>query len=158
MIRSSDDTAQARARLMSVFDLSQLQADYILELPLRRLTKFSRIELETERTQLRAEIEELTAILADGGRLRALVSEELAQVADEFGTPRRTVLPESAGTSVSAAKAAPLEVADDPCRVLLSSTGLVPVDLHGRAAAPLGGRRAGRPRPDREFGARDRQG
>ncbi len=65
VIRTSDDTAQARQRLMEVFDLSQLQADYILELQLRRLTRFSRIELETERDRLRAEIAELEALLAD---------------------------------------------------------------------------------------------
>jgi len=56
VIRASDDAEQARARLMDVFDLSQLQSDYILELRLRRLTKFSRIELEAERDQLLAEI------------------------------------------------------------------------------------------------------
>src|SRR5690606_40100260 len=56
LIRGSDDTATARARLMQVFDLSELQANYILELQLRRLTKFSRIELETEPAELRREI------------------------------------------------------------------------------------------------------
>ena len=48
IIRSSDDAAQAKERLISVFDLSDAQATYILDMPLRRLTKFSRIELETE--------------------------------------------------------------------------------------------------------------
>lgn len=124
IIRSSDDTAMARDRLMSVFDLTQVQTDYILEMPLRRLTKFSRIELEKERDELRREIDELTAILTDDALLRKLVSDELAEVATKFGTPRRTVLLESAGASVTTAKA-PLEVADDPCWVLLSSTGLL---------------------------------
>ncbi len=123
LIRSSDDTAEARARLISVFDLSTLQADYILELQLRRLTKFSRIELETEREELRRQIEQLEAILGDELLLRRTVSGELADVAKAHGTPRRTVLLESAGTAASSA--APLEVADDPCWVLLSSTGLV---------------------------------
>jgi len=122
VIRSSDDTAQARERLMTVFDLSEVQSGYILEMPLRRLTKFSRIELETEREQLTSTIEELSAILAEDTVLRTLVSDELAAVAQQHATPRRTVLLESAG---QIATAVPLEVTDDPCVVLLSSTGLL---------------------------------
>lgn len=133
LIRASDDRGQARERLMGVFDLSQIQADYILDLQLGRLTRFSRIELEKESEQLRATIEELDAILNDESRLRSVVGSELAEVAQKFGTPRRTVLLESAGQAVTAA--APLEVADDPCWVLLSATGLL-----ARTAddAPLG--------------------
>jgi DNA gyrase subunit A len=134
VIRSSEDTAAARERLMSVFDLTQTQTDYILEMPLRRLTKYSRIELEREKSQLEKEIEELTAILSDDARLRKLVSTELAEVATRYGTPRRTILLESAGTAVTSAGAPPLEVADDPCLVLLSSTGLL---ARTRTADPL---------------------
>ncbi len=123
LIRSSDDAATARTRLMSVFDLSELQATYILDMALRRLTRFSRIELETERDELRATIEALTEVLDQPTVLRALVCDELTEMAEHFGTPRRTVLLESAGQAVSAA--VPLEVSDDPCRVLLSSTGLL---------------------------------
>src|SRR5690625_2073826 len=65
VIRSSDDAEAARKRLMIISDLSQKQAEYILELRLRRLTKFSRIELETEKNQLQSDIEKLQAILAD---------------------------------------------------------------------------------------------
>ncbi len=125
VIRTSDDTATARERLMSVFDLSLAQADYILEMQLRRLTRFSRIELEKEQETLRREIEELEAILADRERLLALVSQELGEVAQTFGTPRRTVLLESAGTAAVTAAAAPLEVSDDPCFAYLSSSGLL---------------------------------
>jgi len=123
LIRTSDDAATAKSRLISVFDLSEAQADYILELQLRRLTKFSLIELETERDELRRQIEELEAILADEKLLHRTVSSELADVAKAHGTPRRTVLLESAGTPASVGT--PLEVADDPCWVLLSSTGLL---------------------------------
>ncbi len=127
VIRTSDDSEQARARLIDVFDLSEVQAEYILELRLRRLTKFSRIELEAERDKLRAEIAELEAILADPARIRGLVSDELEEVAERFGTPRRTLLTEarpSIATSAAARKAAPvLEIADAPCEVLLSTTG-----------------------------------
>ncbi len=123
VIRSSDNAEQARERLVTVFDLSVTQATYILDMPLRRLTKFSRIELEKERSELQETIAGLDAILADDALLRKVVSDELNDVARTYGTPRRTVLLESAGQPVSAA--APLEVADDPCLVLLSSSGLL---------------------------------
>ncbi|MDA8434972.1 MAG: DNA topoisomerase IV subunit A [Actinomycetales bacterium] len=123
LIRSSDDAAAAKTRLIQVFDLSEVQATYILDMPLRRLTKFSRIELESERDELRARIAELSEILDDDKRLRRVVGDELAAVAKDHGTPRRTVLLESAGAPTRTS--VPLEVADDPCVVLLSSTGLL---------------------------------
>lgn len=143
VIRASDDSDAARKRLMDVFDLSEAQAEYILELRLRRLTKFSRIELEAERDKLRAEIAELELLLSDPARIRRLVSEELEAVAEEFGTPRRTLLTEAraatstgaggatSGAASASKSAAPmLEIADTPCRVLLSTTGrIIRVDL-----------------------------
>ncbi|MFD0150381.1 DNA topoisomerase (ATP-hydrolyzing) subunit A [Streptomyces sp. NPDC127132] len=122
IIRESDNSAQAKERLMERFSLSEIQTQYILDTPLRRLTKFDRIELETESDRLNGEIDELTGILDSDAELRKLVSAELAAVAKKFATDRRTVLLESAGAPVAAV---PLEVADDPCRVLLSSTGLL---------------------------------
>lgn len=128
LIRSSDNSAQAKDRLIEHFSLSEIQTQYILDTPLRRLTRFDRIELESERDRLNAEIDELTAILESDTELRKLVSTELAAVAKKFGTDRRTVLLESAGSQVAAV---PLEVADDPCRVLLSSTGLLARTANG---------------------------
>ncbi|GAA3496759.1 DNA topoisomerase IV subunit A [Streptomyces prasinosporus] len=122
LIRSSENSAQAKQRLMDRFSLSEIQTQYILDTPLRRLTKYDRIELEAERDRLNAEIGELTRILESDAELRKLVSGELAAVAKKFGNDRRTLLLESAGTP---AAAVPLQVADDPCRVLLSSTGLL---------------------------------
>jgi DNA gyrase subunit A len=124
VIRSSDDAAAARERLIGVFDLSEAQAEHILELRLRRLTRLARLELEAEQDALRREIAELEDILGDDARLRAVVSAELADVAAAHGTPRRTVLLEGS-RAVTPARSAPLEVADDPCRVLLSATGLL---------------------------------
>ncbi|REE95455.1 DNA gyrase/topoisomerase IV subunit A [Thermomonospora umbrina] len=123
VIRESDDSAQAKQRLMEVFELSEIQAQYILDTPLRRLTRFDRLELEKEKEQLAKEIARLTAILESERKLRGVVSKELGEVAKEFTTPRRTVLLEASGQT--AATAVPLEVADDPCHVLLSSTGLM---------------------------------
>ncbi|MFF1410714.1 DNA topoisomerase (ATP-hydrolyzing) subunit A [Streptomyces sp. NPDC058289] len=122
IIRDSDNSAQAKERLMERFSLSEIQTQYILDTPLRRLTRFDRIELESERDRLAGEIDELTGILDSDNELRKLVSAELAAVSKKFGTERRTVLLESAGTPVAAV---PLEVEDTPCRVLLSSTGLL---------------------------------
>ena len=126
VIRTSDDSEEARTRLIDVFDLSQVQAEYILELRLRRLTRFSRIELEAERDKLREEIAELEAILASPARIRQVVSDELDEVAVKFGTPRRTLLTEarpSIATASSRKNAPILEIADTPCRVYLSTTG-----------------------------------
>ena len=172
VIRSSDDAATARTRLMQVFDLTEPQAGYILELQLRRLTKFSVIELEKERDELAREIEALEAILADDVLLRRVVSRELAAVAEQFGTPRRTVLLEASGERVTSSAAAataddasasgrgtkragdaaqpmtlmpsassvPLTVPDDPCRVVLSATGLVARTAGTEPVARTGGR------------------
>jgi DNA gyrase subunit A len=123
VIRASDDAAAAKDRLMQVFDLSAIQAQYILDTPLRRLTRFDRLELERERETLQREIAELTEILDSEQRLREVVSAELADISERFATPRRTVLLESSGAARTAA--VPMEVADDPCRVLLSSAGLL---------------------------------
>ncbi len=139
LIRSSDNSEQAKQRLITVFDLDDVQATYILDMPLRRLTKFSRLELETQRAELERSIEALTAILDDPELLRRLTGDELTEVAKQHGTPRRTVLLESAGQPVSTA--VPLEVADDPCLVLLSSTGLL-ARTSGDAELGSGGSRA----------------
>ncbi|MBL3666846.1 DNA topoisomerase IV subunit A [Streptomyces sp. M2CJ-2] len=122
LIRSSENSAQAKQRLMERFSLSDIQTQYILDTPLRRLTKFDRIELEAEQERLNKEIEELTRILESDAELRKLVSAELAAVAKKFGNDRRTVLLDASAAPVAAV---PLQVADDPCRVLLSDTGLL---------------------------------
>jgi len=124
VIRSSDNAAAARDRLMAIFDLSEIQAQYILDTPLRRLTRYDRLELEREQDTLRTEIASLTSILDSDERLREVVGDELAEVARKFGTPRRTVLLEGDAESAGTA-AVPLEVTDDPCVVLMSATGLV---------------------------------
>ena len=131
IIRGSDDTDAARTGLMEAFRLSQAQADYILELRLRRLTRFSTIELETEAQQLRDEIEALRALLAEPALLRRAVSDELAQASDLFGTPRRTLLTEATALPPKSSKTAPdLQIQDVACRVLLSASGrAVRVDL-----------------------------
>jgi len=148
VVRSSDDAAAARTRLMEVFDLSVLQADYILELQLRRLTKFSRIELETERDKLEREIAELELLLGDPSRVRTQVGVELDEVAEKFGTPRRTLLTEAKASIAAtpaqrraAATGGPaLEIADGPTLVVLSTTGRT-VRVEGGEITSRSGRR-----------------
>lgn len=163
IIRTSDDAANAKDRLQTAFDLSEIQAEYILELRLRRLTKFSKLELENEKSQLLAEIAELEEILGSDTVLRSVVSHEMEAAALEHGTPRRTVLLADAGvataisldglsvrgaaalqTSAASGRAtvSSLEIPDTPCAALLSATGLVartaddtPVAREGRRSA-----------------------
>ncbi|WP_300744817.1 DNA topoisomerase (ATP-hydrolyzing) subunit A [uncultured Bifidobacterium sp.] len=92
VIRASDDADKAKTRLMAVFDLDEVQAQYILDLRLRRLTKMSRIELEAERDELKRKIEELERILGSDEELDRVVVEEMDQAVAQWGTPRRTVL------------------------------------------------------------------
>lgn len=92
VIRTSDDADKAKTRLMAVFDLDEVQAQYILDLRLRRLTKMSRIELEGERDELKRKIEELERILGSDEELDRVVVEEMDQAVAQWGTPRRTVL------------------------------------------------------------------
>ncbi len=163
IIRSSDDVEEARSRLMIAFDLDQVQATHILELRLRRLTKLSRLELESERDDLRRRIAELERVLADPALLRGVVASEMRDVAARLGTPRRTLLLAAAGSPITEDGAAPagrtdalaatlpqmsprkgldLEIADDPCVVVLSAAGALarvqggdPLEPGPRAAA-----------------------
>lgn len=129
VIRASDEVEQARQKLMKVFDLSEIQAEYILELRLRRLTKFSKIELETEKASLLEEIKALKKILGSDTELRDLVSKELRDVADKYGDDRRTTLVsnfEEVKTITSAkASAINAELADTPCVIVFTASGMV---------------------------------
>lgn len=92
VIHSSDDAEAAKTKLIAVFDLDEIQAQYILDLRLRRLTKMSRIELEAERDDLKRRIEELERILASDEALDGVVIDEMDDAVAKYGTPRRTVL------------------------------------------------------------------
>ncbi|MFC7546849.1 DNA topoisomerase (ATP-hydrolyzing) subunit A [Plantactinospora sp. GCM10030261] len=150
LIRGSDDAQAAKDGLMREFGLSEVQAAYILDTPLRRLTRFDRLELEAEQDRLRSEIAELSRILDDEGVLKGVVSDELAAVGEQFRAPRRTTLIDGDLKEVLAASVptGPLEVADDPCQVILSATGLVARTAAESEEASEGQRRNGRVRHD----------
>jgi len=129
IIRTSDEVEEARLGLMTKFALSEIQAEYILELKLRRLTKFSKIELESEANSLTAEIDFLEKLLANDALLKSMVAEELQAVAEKYGDARRTQLLSDDGEvkAVSNAKAmaSGAELADTDCSILLTSSGLL---------------------------------
>jgi DNA gyrase subunit A len=149
IIRASADVAEARIRLVDTFALSDVQAGYILDMQLRRLVALEVEKLQAELAELRARITELQAILADPLVLRRVIDGELADVAAEHGTPRRTVLVGGDLKALVSRPAASLEVVDEPCDVVLSSAGLVArTPLTAEAAEGGGRRRTGRVRHD----------
>ena len=85
LIRGSDDTDSARTGLMTQFELSEIQAQAILDLRLARLTGLARKEIEAEYADLQERIAELRAILGDPARIDALIREELLEVKQAYG-------------------------------------------------------------------------
>ena len=133
IIRAAEDTGTARQRLITVFDLSQPQAEHILELRLRQLTRFSTIELEEEKQRLVDEIQQLSAILESEQLLRKTVSDELAEVAESYSQARRTELGDVEAEPAHTAPAArqdddagsSLEIPDTACWAVLSTSGML---------------------------------
>jgi DNA gyrase subunit A len=124
VIRASEDTAEAKLKLTKVFNLSEIQAQYILEMPLRRLTKFSVIELETEKTELKSTIKQLTAILNDPSKMKETLATELDEIAVKHAKPRRTaIMTADDGPIVS--DEITIEIPDQPCLALYSQAGIL---------------------------------
>jgi DNA gyrase/topoisomerase IV subunit A len=90
IIRGSDDAAAAKEKLIKDFKLNDEQATYILDMPLRRLTKMSKLELDTEQKELKTTIAALAALLKSEENIKAQVATELTAVGKAFATPRRT--------------------------------------------------------------------
>ncbi|MFN3257998.1 MAG: DNA gyrase subunit A [Ilumatobacter sp.] len=89
LIRASDDVATAREGLMAEpFEFSEVQANDILDMQLRQLTRLSRIDLETELDDIRASIQDLQDILARPERLNGVIKDEITAIKEEFATPR----------------------------------------------------------------------
>ena len=92
-IRASEDKAEARERLMGEgFEFTEIQANYILDMTLSRLTRLARSEIENELVEKRATIAELEAILGDPAKLDQVIKDELAEIREEFADERRTEL------------------------------------------------------------------
>jgi DNA gyrase subunit A len=97
-IRASDDKAAARVALMAEpFSFSEVQAEYILDMQLARLTRLGRTDLEEEMAKLRATIAELEGILGDDAVLRTVIKTEMGEIREKFATPRRSQITLDAG-------------------------------------------------------------
>jgi DNA gyrase subunit A len=92
IIRGSQDAEEARTKLMKQFKLSEIQANHILDMPLRRLTKLAREELEQEHKDLLARIRYLKALLKDPKKIRGVIKEELLEIKQRYADKRRTQL------------------------------------------------------------------
>ncbi len=98
LIRSSEDAAAAKAALMAPpYEFTEVQAVDILDMQLRQLTRLSRIDLESEITDVRAQITELESILADDAKLRQVIKDEMLAIKEEFATPRKCPITFDAG-------------------------------------------------------------
>ncbi|MEZ5375463.1 MAG: DNA topoisomerase (ATP-hydrolyzing) [Acidimicrobiales bacterium] len=127
IIRTSANSGEARERLMDQLTLSYEQAEWILELRLRRLTALAYDELVTEKNELVTTIAELEKILGSEQRQRTIVLKELGEVAERYGTPRRTRIigAHDVPDLEALVEAVVADIEDDPCVVTLSASGLI---------------------------------
>lgn len=116
IIRESDDP---KAALIARFDLSDRQAEDILEIRLRQLARLEGIKIERELAELRTEKSELEALLGDEGKLKKLVIKEIRADAARYGDERRTLVEEAARAGVTQT------VLDEPVTVIVSEKGWV---------------------------------
>lgn len=128
IIRAASDATVAQTNLIKKFKLDEVQADYILGIPLRRLTKFDQIELNEEKIKLQGEVKELDKILVSDDELRKVIGEELSAVRRQLDRPRRSVLvngtiAEHIQETKKFAAAVSVEVADEPTVVWLTADG-----------------------------------
>ena len=136
IIRGSEDAATARDGLMDRFDLSRLQTDHILDMPLKRLTALETRRLLDERDDLEASTRDFTTLLGSEKRQRTLVLDELAEAVKSFGRPRRTEIVHPDDLPVFDSVTTTEDVDDEPCVVTLSTSGQIgrsPVDGAKRA-------------------------
>ncbi len=149
IIRASKDTQTARANLRKRLVVSEIQADAILEMPLRRLTSLEVSKLKADHKEILAEIKTLKVILQSPKRQREVVTEELSAVDAKFGTKRRTtiMLKDDMADVIAAVAAAParqtgtvaspasvLELADEPCVVFATADGVARWQQGGKGA------------------------
>jgi DNA gyrase subunit A len=89
-IRGSQDSDEARTKLMKQFELTEIQANHILDMPLRRLTRLAREELDKEHGELLEKIAYLTSLLEDPVKLRGVIKDELSEIRKKHADGRRT--------------------------------------------------------------------
>jgi DNA gyrase subunit A len=120
IIKASEDVGAAREALMERFDLSEVQATHILDMPLRRLTALETGKLREEHEQLRELIADLEGLLASEEKRRVLIGAELVEIRDKFGNNRRTrIIPDTGDASLEDL------IADEEIVVTVSAAGYV---------------------------------
>ena len=118
IIRGSADTAEARSNLISRFELSEIQANAVLDMPLRRLTTLEVDKLRAELADLQETIADLESILADPKRRWAIIEDELQAIREEFATDRLSrIVPDEGDLSLEDL------IADDELIITVSETG-----------------------------------
>lgn len=120
VIRESDDP---KTDLMTHFDLSEIQAEDILEIRLRQLARLAGIELEKELADKRETAEYLNRLLREEDRLRALIAEEIQTDAQKFGDDRRTLLEADTAITNKSVQTIAAAVTDEPVTVIVSQKG-----------------------------------
>ncbi|MDK1009846.1 MAG: DNA gyrase subunit A [Actinomycetota bacterium] len=120
IIRASENVDVARTGLMEAFELSEIQANHILDMPLRRLTALETNKLRDELEELKATISYLESLLADEEKRRELIGKELTEIREKFADSRRSrIIPDSGEMSLEDL------IADEELVVSVSAAGYV---------------------------------
>ena len=127
IIRNSDTVPEARTSLMEQLTLSEIQATHILDMQFRRLVGLEKQKLVDERDELTTTIDGYEKLLASDKRQRTMLLDELKELVEEHGRPRRS---EIVGvgeieTFVPGDISAPADIVDEPCLISLSSSGQI---------------------------------
>ncbi len=120
-IRSSKDAEQARERLMERFRLSEIQAQAILDMPLRRLAALERQKIEDEYREVKERIAYLEDLLASPKKVLALIKADLLDVAEKYGDERRTLIARDASVEIREEDL----IADVPVLISLTQRGYI---------------------------------
>jgi len=146
LIRNSASVDEAREGLIAQFHLSEIQANAILDMQLRRLAALERQKIQDEHDELQAQIKEFKAILADPKKVLALIKEELSEIKEKFAQPRRTEIQVDSGDI-------DIEdlIADDDVVVTITRSGYikrVPANVYRTQGRGGKGIRGARPKQD----------
>ncbi len=124
LIRGSRETDEARAKLMKRFKLSEVQANAILDMPLKRLAALERKKIEDEHKEKLALIKHLEGLLASPKKMREVIQDELRQIKHKYADPRRTQIVDASQAERPALTTADL-VPDQRAWVTVTQSGLV---------------------------------
>jgi DNA gyrase subunit A len=125
LIRKARDAEQAHQRLITRFNLSEIQAQAILDMPLRRLASLERKKIDNEYKQLQVRIKELQSLLRSGKKLRGLISTELEDLKERYGDRRRTLIAQTSGSKKGPVLTASDLAPDKETWVVVSAEGMI---------------------------------